>query len=136
MSYQGCVEAHNNVLIHLLPNKRSKEHIKGKPQSQKNSNSHHLHTNKKTILKITIPPPKKKFCRKEEIKIKTFHTPPEEDGKVAAIHASSSFRMNANAKVEEEEEAAHKVQNTHNTHRETNADSTTQKRKKKLIKDG
>lgn len=42
LGYQRCVKANDNILIRLLSNKRSEEHIEGKPQSQKHSNSHHL----------------------------------------------------------------------------------------------
>ncbi|WZZ44162.1 hypothetical protein YC2023_040421 [Brassica napus] len=62
LAYQRSVNAHGNVLMNLVANKRSKEDVENKHKSQEHINCHHLLINFNKVsnfhLKIRNPPKK------------------------------------------------------------------------------
>ena len=62
LAYQRSVNAHGNVLMNLVANKRSKEDVESKPKSQEHSNCQPLPINFNKVsnfhLKIKNPPKK------------------------------------------------------------------------------
>lgn len=95
MAYKWSIDSHHNILKHLLPNKRSKEHIESKSKCQEHSNSHHLHTDKEKGWNFAQHPELKQQ-KKAQIYILGTETTkgtqkkkPGVDDKEAAIRASS-----------------------------------------------